>query len=292
MTEADAIRIPVAVAAPLLGISARTLQRHLDAGKYDAIRNETDRRAPFLVLLSSLPEEAQKKYQAERGGGLVPCRSASTQLAPLAQTLPEASAEPDPRYGGLWAWYDKLDTTSKENADAALRAVIDFHDARKAGVSVGMASAAVTQKHGISAATLWRYRNDVDGHPRGHWLPLLAPRYRGNGQEAEFTEEAYEWILNRHLTQSKMKTSVLVRLAREEGAGNFPGGKGAIMSFITPSLSSQANYIESLAIAANLVLSGAAMSDRLEAETVALNLMSCAELIAKNMKEYCDKSDL
>lgn len=219
MTETHAARITVAAAAPLLGVSVRTLQRRLEAGLYDAIRDETDRRAPFLVLLSSLPEDAQKKYRAEQGGALVPCRSESTQLVPFVQPAPAANAEPDPRYSEWWAWYEKLDTPSKEKADAALHAVTDFHDAREAGVSVGMAEAAVTQKHGISKATLWRYRNDVDGHPRGFWLPLLAPRYCGNGQEAEFTEEAYEWILNRHLTQSKTRTSVLVRLAREEGAG-------------------------------------------------------------------------
>jgi hypothetical protein len=219
MTETDATRIPVAAAAPLLGVSARTLQRRLEAGIYDAIRDETDRRAPFLVLLSSLPEEAQKKYQPEQGGALIECRSESTQLAPLAQALPEASAEPAPRYSALWVWYEKLDTPSKDKANAAFEAVKDFYDARDAGVSIGMASAAVTQKHGISATTLWRYRNDVDGHPRGHWLPLLAPRYCGNGQEAEFTEEAWAWILDKHLEQTEIETSVLVRLACHEGEG-------------------------------------------------------------------------
>ncbi|MEW6292472.1 MAG: transposase domain-containing protein [Pseudomonadota bacterium] len=217
MTEADAIRIPVAAAAPLLGISARTLQRRLEAGMYDAIRDETDRRAPFLVLLSSLPEEAQKKYRAEQGGALVPCRSESTQLVPFVQPAPAANAEPDPRYSEWWAWYEKLDTPSKDKAKAALEAMTDFNDAREAGVSIGMAEAAVTQKHAISKATLWRYRNDVDGHPRGHWLPLLAPRYFGNRQEAEFTEEAYNWILDKFMCQSEPNVKFITDEARRHG---------------------------------------------------------------------------
>lgn len=47
----------------------------------------------------------------------------------------------------------------------------------------------------------------------------MAPRYCGNGKEAEFTEEAWDWILARYLSQTQIKTSVLVRLARQEGAG-------------------------------------------------------------------------
>lgn len=211
--------IPVNVAAPLLGIGERQLRRKANDGEITAIRDESDRRRPFLILLDSLSEPAQNKYRADQASALVPCRSESTQLAPLVQPAPLAvvAAAPDERYAALWPWYEKLGAGSKQRALAAFDAVDDFAVAVDSGVSIGMASAVVIAKYGISEATLARYRADIDGSPRGYWLPLLAPRYCGNGKEAEFTEEAYEWILSRHLTQTKTRTSVLVRLARAEG---------------------------------------------------------------------------
>lgn len=64
------------------------------------------------------------------------------------------------------------------------------------------------------------------------------------------------------------------------------------MSTVAPSLSMQAGYIQSLSIAANLVLSGSVLCDDIKAKSIALDLMNCAELIAGRMEEYCDKNDL
>lgn len=220
VTDASAeVRVSVRQASELLEVDERTVRRWANAGKLTATRDTTDRRAPFLILLSSLPESAQKKHLAEQAAACVACNAQSTQLVPVAEPATAIYAGIDPRYQELWAWYGKLGTDSKQQAESALAAAIDFHNAHDAGVSVGMATAAVTVKYGISESTLRRYRKAVDGHPRGYWLPLLAPRYCGNGKDAEFTEEAWEWILSRHLTQTEIKTTVLVRRAREAGAG-------------------------------------------------------------------------
>lgn len=206
-------------ASRLLGIDARTVRRWANDGKLVARRNESDRRAPILIALASLPDAARQKYRTEQGGALVACSTETTPLAPLACPPLAEFSEPDDRYRTLWAWYERLGAGSKQRAQAALDVMNDFDVARSAGVSIGMASAAVMVKHSVSAATLSRYRAAVEGHPRGHWLPLLAPRYCGNGKEAEFTEEAWEWILARYLLQTEIETAVLVRLARQEGEG-------------------------------------------------------------------------
>lgn len=211
--------LTVGQASQLLGIGERTAQRWAGERKLESKRDETDRRAPILIRLESLPESARKKYAAgQSGGALVECKAAPAQLAPLARPVPAASAEPDGRYSELWAWYERQGSETKRKAEEALAVMDDFSLARNVGVQIGLIEHAIREKYGVPRETLWRYRSKVDGHPRQHWLPLLAPRYCGNGKAAEFTEEAYEWILSRHLEQTKTKTSVLVRLARAEGA--------------------------------------------------------------------------
>lgn len=219
MTETPAVRIPVAVAAPLLGVSVRALQRSLKAGAYDAVRDETDRRAPFLVLLSSLPEDAQKKYEAEQATAIVAASSAVVAAPETTAVVPFAPqiADRTERFEGMWAWYEKRPSSTKRKAEAALAAVIDFAEATAAGVSVETATAAVTRKHEISAVTLWRYRAAVDGIPRGEWLPHLAPRYTSHGKEVEFTGDAYDWILNEYHSQSEPNIKFITDEARKHG---------------------------------------------------------------------------
>lgn len=211
-------------AADLLGTSERTVRRRANDGDYGTRRDPSDRRAPVLILLDSLPESARADWSIANP------TTAPRDPAPSEPSIPSAplvtkktshaphQADSAEEYRLLWAAYERQGDKIKRRAEMRHAAVLDFYEAREAGVSIEMAEAAVKAKHGITGTTLWRYRCLVDGHPRGHWLPLLAPRYMGQGKEAEFTDEAYEWILARHLTTSETKTSVLVRLAHKEGA--------------------------------------------------------------------------
>lgn len=224
--------------ASLSGISKKTLQRHVKAGKYTARKDESDGRGSYQILLSSLPKKAQQewaKQQASTPSQAIealkvnpftnPNSIVSSQSGPAAPLVRKQIhhnpniAESAEEYSLLWAAYEKHGSKIKRRAEAALAAVDSFYEMRDSGVSVEMAEASIKAQFGASKATLWRYRVRVDGHPRENWLPLLAPRYVGQGKDAEFTEEAYEWILARHLTTSETKTSVLVRLARKEGEG-------------------------------------------------------------------------
>ncbi|GBL46466.1 transposase [Sulfuriferula multivorans] len=224
--------------ASLSGISKKTLQRHVKAGKYTARKDESDGRGSYQILLSSLTKKAQQEWAKQQASTpsqaiealkvnpfINPNSIVSLQSGPVA-TLVRKQTHRNPNivesaeeYSLLWAAYEKHGSKIKRRAEAALAAVDSFYEMRDSGVSVEMAVASIKAQFGASKATLWRYRVRVDGHPRENWLPLLAPRYVGQGKDAEFTEEAYEWILARHLTTSETKTSVLVRLARKEGEG-------------------------------------------------------------------------
>ncbi len=97
--------ITVTQATKILEVDERTVRRWANDDKLNSCRNESDRRAPILILLSSLPEAAQKKYRAEQEGALVV--AAHTQIVPLVQKLPATTAgEPDERYRTRWDWYE------------------------------------------------------------------------------------------------------------------------------------------------------------------------------------------
>lgn len=224
--------------ATLLKADKRTVQRHLKAGKYTTRRDESDGRGSYQILLTSLPKEAQlawskqnaaKPSEATEALKVNPFTGQTANVPALAgpsvplvrkQTTHTANAaESAEEYRLLWAAYEKHGSKIKRRAEAALAAVRSFHEMTESGVSVELAEASIKGQFGVSKPTLWRYRCRVKGHPREHWLPLLAPRYVGQGKEAEFTEAAYDWILARYLTTSETKVSVLVRLARKEGEG-------------------------------------------------------------------------
>lgn len=221
----------------LLGVPVSTLKRHIAAGRYTTRRDETDRRAPYQVLLASLPKAAQLAWAQRRATSPtavkanpfkeqlpLPLAPDSTILdaAPLIPRKPRPAVRPElppEEYRTLWEAYEKRNGLAKRRAERACDAVIDYFDLRATGVSVAMAEKAVEAKHGVKRVTLWRYREAVAGHPREHWLPLLAPKYIGQGQEAEFSIPAYEWILARFLSTSEPKGEVIVKEARKEGAG-------------------------------------------------------------------------
>lgn len=151
-------------AAPLLGIDERTVRRWANDGKFVIRRSESDRRAPILILLSSLPDSAQQKWKADQPGSAVAiCTSQIIQPALLSPA--PASAESGEGYRLAWAWYDKRGSKTKRQAEFALAVMDDYCVARDAGVSVGMAAAAIKAKHHISDETLWRHRSKVEGHP-------------------------------------------------------------------------------------------------------------------------------
>ncbi len=97
---------------------------------------------------------------------------------------------------------------------------VAFADLVDNGRSNGEAERAVASHFGVSRATLYRYRNAIKGHPRMHWLPLLAPHYKGGRPCAPFTEAAYAYILGKHKNMSEIVT--LERAFQRGQSQNFP----------------------------------------------------------------------
>lgn len=223
--------------ATCVGVDKRTIQRHLKAGKYKCCRDDRDGRGNYLVLLRSLPPDAQQTWaRTIKPSPDVEAFKTNpftrTEPLPLASQMkadshtelsvvpPRRAARPQlpaEEYRTLWEAYDRINGNAKQRAKKAFDAVVAFEELHGRGVQVATAERTVEAEHGIKRVTLWRYRDLVKGHPRQHWLPLLVPRYIGQGRVAEFSEAAYQWILARYLSTSRPKVEVIVKEARQEG---------------------------------------------------------------------------
>lgn len=147
----------------------------------------------------------------------------ATKAASLGPEIPTPEARqwlPAEYYTTLWESYERSGAVHKRRAEAAFAAVVAFADLVDNGRSNGEAERAVASHFGVSRATLYRYRNAIKGHPRMHWLPLLAPHYKGGRPCAPFTEAAYAYILGKHKNTSEIVT--LERAFQRGQSQNFP----------------------------------------------------------------------
>ncbi len=195
--------------AELLGCSPRTVTRNCVGGKYHgAFKATTNGGEGWMVPIAALPLSAQRQLAKEY----------SAELAARAGIQPGQSAVPalEGEYRTLWDAYEQRPATVKQRAEKALAALDAYIQLRASGLGIPMAEQALAESHGVSRVTLWRYIKATEKHPRQHWLPLLAPRYHGGKGRAEFTPDAYEWLLARYLNTSQTKVAVLIKELRDE----------------------------------------------------------------------------
>lgn len=203
--------VSVADAADLLGVSVPTVRRRCVNGDFPGAKKEDGNGGPgWKIPIAALPESAQRKIKAKVDAALA-ARAAAIAPPPTAPAVRQF----DPaEYSMMWEAYDRSDAVPKRRAEAALAALVAFHELVDSGRDIGDAEKAVASSHGVSKPTLWRYRKATDGHPRMHWLPLLLPRYKGGRPAAEFTPEAYEFILALHKNTSETPLTVVLERAR------------------------------------------------------------------------------
>lgn len=199
--------------AELLGVNRRSVIRNCAAGKFPGARKEEGNGGEgWIIPIASLPRSAQVKLAEEIKVELAAC----AEIVPTTKTAPALAQD---EYATLWDGYERSGATFKRMAERAQDALVAFFDLVDAGYSVGRAEKEIEAKFEIDRVTLWRHRNTVKGHPRHHWLPLLAPKYKGGRPPAEFTPEAYEYILGNYLNTSKTPLTVVIEAARTLAAG-------------------------------------------------------------------------
>lgn len=202
--------IPPAKVADLTGDSLTTVKRDCRYGKYPhATKAKINGVEAWQIPVSSLPAAAQKKLKAELQSQL------QAQTADVPAMAPAADAD----FGPLWQAWQQAGEPARQRAMQAVAALDSFDQLRASGASIGTAEAHIKQQFGISKPTLWRYRQAVADAPRSHWAALLLPQYNHAGRPpAEFTDEAYQYILGRMLNTSKTPLAVVLNEARKQAA--------------------------------------------------------------------------
>jgi hypothetical protein len=199
-------------AAELLGIKQRSVNRNCDSGKYEGAKKTlVDGVEVWQIPIASLPAHAQSMMrEAVKAAALERVAVATLPLAtPLNMKFSPAE------YSIIWEEYERSGENHKRRAEAAFEALLAFQRLVDDGFSIGEAEKQIASRHGVSKPTLWRYRQATKDHPQMHWKPLLSPRYKGGRPPAEFTEEAYGYILVRTLNTSETPWNIVFEEARE-----------------------------------------------------------------------------
>lgn len=193
-------------AARLIGLSVRTVRHNCTAGKYPGAIKGAD---GWVIPLYSLPATMQLRYMEEH-------RPAQID-APVAVLPVVANKPPEIDADALFLAYRRAPLKSKARADKLAAAVADFEDLRTAGASKGNAASQIKSVYQVDNATLWRARNQIEGHPRELWEALLLPRYKGRTKEAELTPDAWAWIKSHYLNTSETPACVVIKETKKEG---------------------------------------------------------------------------
>ena len=192
--------IPIKRVVTLLGVNSATVRRRCIEGKYaGAFKVAGSGGDSWMVPIVALPRPAQQQL----------AREFAAELAARAGLKSERLSDPVPmagEYRTLWDAYERKPGSVKQMAERAWKALLAYQELRDTGLSADLAKRAVAASHGVSGVTLWRYVKAVEKHPRQHWLPLLCPKYRGGRGKAEFTPEAYAWILSRYRSVRRCTT--------------------------------------------------------------------------------------
>lgn len=231
--------LSVETAARLCGDPERTIRDRCKKGKYPGIiRVNANGGTQYRILLSSLPESAQHKYHLEQAradaANMAENADKFRALNQEAEALDREQARADAAAGkrkrkvqpleieplsqeqaeALWDWYERSPAGVKREAKENLEIMMAYRALERAGARPGAIKRELRAKYGVSEATVWRLRERIKGQESPHWLPLLAPKWKGRTAVAEFTEEAWEWIKEQWGQQSRPKLKPIVDQAR------------------------------------------------------------------------------
>lgn len=221
-------------ACALLGVDRSVLLRRVKAGRYPGtITVQGNGGEQYRIPLSSLPDAAQFNYYAEQARKdsdpeIQRARVKHLNALALERAREDAAAgRPirkekllpiplnDEESAALWERWEQASEGHQKEALRRFEVLKFFENLKDAHVNIGAIEKEVEKRYDVSPATLWRWRKLVAGQHVGDWLPLLLPNWKGRTAQAEFTEEAWIFILTSWLVPSKPSIASVYRRAQE-----------------------------------------------------------------------------
>lgn len=231
---------PIEVAS-LLSITKRAVNKNAAIGLFPGSKKITENGVEvWRIPFTSLPSEAQTRYLLENAPRRTPEEEKAHILKLNAKIIADAqtdgeAGQPVPRtkllpvpilershQEALWLRWEQASEKEQAKAERALLRMQAWERHLQAGmVAKSAIEAAIRAEFGsveTSHATLWRYRQRIEGQPSEIWLPLLLPEYQGGALAIEIEANAWEWFVSEWAIQSKPPISVVYRRYKQEAA--------------------------------------------------------------------------
>ncbi|MBI3284033.1 MAG: DDE-type integrase/transposase/recombinase [Burkholderiales bacterium] len=192
--------------------SLRTIRDRCNNGFYKGVKKESlNGGEGWLIPLTSLSKSAQKAYAKKFTQEI-------TERTGVKPAVPAVRTDRHAEYQQMLDIYDRKTANFKRRAEQALTELRAYHDYMGSGMSIGEAAQALKQSHGVSRSTIRRYLDKTKLYPEFCWLPALCDQHKGGRARAEFTPDAYSYILAAKIKAPQAKLRVILREAQKIGA--------------------------------------------------------------------------
>lgn len=215
--------------AKFSGVSARHVRSSCAAGLYPGSRlARLNGGEGWQIPLECLPGAARARYFEQQAKPKAPkAKPGVTRQDSVSPNEPERAAAND-QHGSaattdqayreaLWAGFEKAEAGRQQEARRRFEIVLGFKKREREGKRQPNIHRELKEEFGkgTSKPTVWRYREAIEGHEQGDWLPLLLPEWKGKTACAPFTDEAWEYIRADYFRQSKPSLTACIRRARK-----------------------------------------------------------------------------
>lgn len=168
----------------------------------------------YEVLLSSLPNNAQKKYLEKHLESLKskPSTALTVKNDKTDLIINNALGAYDfSVYNAIFDQYGQKAPSIKAEAERRLTVLDEYIELLKLKTSKTIAEAMIKTRYpDVSKTTLWRWNSIVKNHPRDYWLALLAPEYEGR-QRNEIPKAAWDYFIAKYLSEAQPAAVVIYR---------------------------------------------------------------------------------
>lgn len=179
----------------------------------------------YEILLSSLPKPIQAKYWLEHHKPPQPDLPAIYKNQENVQIEHEA-------YEAIADSYSRKSAGIKEEAIRRVNILDEYLKLLNGGFKKGEALKIIQSNYaGISKATLWRWLQQVENHPRQYWEVILAPDYQGRAR-TEIHPKIWDFFYVNYGQQTQPDATVIYRETKKEAKKNGWGELPSLKTFL------------------------------------------------------------